>query len=617
MTASDSGERGAALIIALLVMALLLALTMGISLTAISEMGVTNSYGTQTVALQAAEAGLNHAASLVKNYVPPANTTNPGFTDLLLLRPTGSTRDADSILPADYLSDSYNPFIALNSASFTPGEMITNEDPSGNRGHQLRSAKLDPLTGQPVPVPDAYYRVSVIDDEPSGATTPSVPNFNPGSGFRETVGVPAGTDSTKPNVDLNNRLVIYSTGTYANASVTLEGWVAFLPYPALSANDDIYVSGNMEVRGIYGGVHSNADLVIDQGGGNNWQVEQTFTASSDILPDTSSADGHVGGFYGGGQARLDIPAFVTTDPVTPAGPPTSPRLQDFLIRRADRILVDPSFAHDAHATDPNDATGTVNGNKATRRLGSLAARLGLDYTTLAAQLDSDSTAVKVQQNNDAAVEITRDPSTGVVTSVLKMAVADTGWSYSGGTNASWGILTNNNGLAAGGKTYYVVGQDNYNDGPTSATNPSTKNGGHVVLTGNVGSNGSPLNVTILSTGSIEVSGTPNMTANVVNLITPLLPPFVRINLLLAAVEDIKINGDNTSSISFTGVSYAGEQVELSGSGDINGQVISFSNRNVVGSPVSANNISGSFDLTLNNGNSVGNIRLFSWRQIKR
>jgi hypothetical protein len=615
-TVSDSGEGGAALIIALLVLALLLALTMGISLTAISETGVTNSYRTQTVALQTAEAGLNHAASLVMNYIPPANSANPGFTDLLLVRP-------GPLNEPNYLSSNYNPFSAANSAWFTPGaNMIVNEDPNGSRGYQLRSARIDPGTGQPVPVPDAYYRVSLIDDEPSGATTPSVPNFIPAATFRETVGVPAGTNSNNPNVDLNNRLVIYSTGTFANASVTLEGWVAFLPYPALSANDDINVSGNMEVRGIYGGIHSNASLVIAQGGGNNWQVEQTFTASSTILPDATAAAGHVGGFYGGGQAQLDIPAFVTTEPLTSGGPPTSPRLQDFLIRRADRILIDPSFAHGAHTSDPNDATGDVNGNKATRRLSSLAERLGVDYGVLAAQLDSDNATVKVQQSNETAVEFTRATPGGAVTGVAKMVTADTGWSYSGGANASWGILVNNNGMLAGGHTYYVVGQDNYNDGPVSPTNPSppipaTPNGGHVVLTGNVGSNGAPLNVTILSTGSIEIGGTPNMTANLVNLSTPLLPPFVRVNMLLAAVEDIKINGDNTSSISFTGVSYAGEQVELSGSGDINGQVISLSNDDVEESPVSANTITGSFDLTLNNGNSVGNIRLFSWRQIKQ
>src|SRR5262249_41547400 len=162
-----------------------------------------------------------------------------------------------------------NPFSAANSIWFTPGaEMIVNEDPDPNRrrGYQLRSARIDPGTGQPIPVPDAYYRVSIIDDEPSGLATPSVPNFVPGVGFRETVGLPAGTNVNNPSVDLNNRLVIYSTGTFANAAVTLEGWVAFLPYPALSANDDINVGGSMDVRGIYGGIHSNANLVVSGGG---------------------------------------------------------------------------------------------------------------------------------------------------------------------------------------------------------------------------------------------------------------------------------------------------------------------------------------------------------------
>ena len=486
-----------------------------------------------------------------------------------------------------------------------------------NRGYQLRSAKTNPLTGEPLLVPGAYYRVSLVDDEPSGLTIPSVPNFNPINTFRETVGVPAGTWVNNPDYDLNNRLVIYSTGTYANASVTLEGWVAFLPYPALSANDDINVGGNMEVAGIFGGVHSNNNLIIDQGGGNNWQVEQTFTATSSILPTAASATGHVGGFYGGGQARLDIPAFVTTEPLTSGGPATPPRLQDFLIRRADRVLIDPSFADGAHAADPNDTTGDVNGNKATRRLSYLADRLGVAYDVLAAQLDSDTGAAKVQQSSEAAVEITRATLGGTVTSVAKFTtISDTGWSYSPGTNASWGILTSNNGLVAGGRTYYVVGEDHYNDGPTGAT-PSTPNGGRVLLTGNVGSAGVPLNVTILATGSIEIGGTPNITANLTNLICPLLPPFDRPHILMAAVEDIKVTGDNNSAISFTGVSYSGEQVELSGSGDINGQVISMSNPNVAGSPVTGNTITGRFTLTLNHGNSIGNIRLYSWRQIKQ
>ena len=46
------GEHGAALVTVLLMLALLLAMAMGTSLTAISELGVSNTYGTQTVALE-------------------------------------------------------------------------------------------------------------------------------------------------------------------------------------------------------------------------------------------------------------------------------------------------------------------------------------------------------------------------------------------------------------------------------------------------------------------------------------------------------------------------------------------------------------------------------------
>jgi hypothetical protein len=578
---TDRNEKGAALVLALMTLALMLALTLGISLTAISEMGVSSTYGTQTIALQAAEAGLNHAASLISNY------EEANFTQLLSRRPTP--------LSTDYITGN-NPFITANAAYFAPGVvMIDMED--AQRGFQLR----DGVTG--ALVADAYYRVSVIDDEPTTSTAlPRVPNFTPGSTYREVVA----PNAFDPNIDKNNRMVIYSTGTYANASVTLEGWVAFLPYPAFSANDDINISGSSDIRGLYGGVHSNSDLIAN---GNGWWVEQTATASGSLVGDFT---GNVGGFYGGNQSRLDIPPIVTTEPLTTSGPKTTPRLQDFLIRQADRLLIDPAYATGAHHFFNNG-----NGNPGTRRLAALSDRINVPYGMLAAALDTDGDSGNdVDQDDEAALEITRD-SNGNATSVTRLDMDDTGWDYSGGSNASWGILTNNNGLQAGGHTWYVIGVDNYNGGPASTTNPAAKNGGNVKLTGNVGSSGNPLQISIFTTGSIEISGTPNMRANLSALKTPLLPPFVKIDMLMAAVQDIKINGDVSASISFTGISYAGEQVELSGNGSINGQVISFSNPHVSGTPVSANGITGSFDLTLNDGNSIGRIKLFSWRQIKK
>src|SRR5215471_2316168 len=83
--AREPGEKGIALVTVLLITALVLALVMGVSLTAISEAGVGTTYANQERAFQAAEAGLYHALSLVKNYNNGA-AGDPNFTKLLALR---------------------------------------------------------------------------------------------------------------------------------------------------------------------------------------------------------------------------------------------------------------------------------------------------------------------------------------------------------------------------------------------------------------------------------------------------------------------------------------------------------------------------------------------------
>jgi hypothetical protein len=573
MQTRDNGERGAALIMALLTLALLLALTMGISLTAISELGVSSTYSSQTIALEGAEAGLNHAASLVSNY------KGADFTALLALRP--------SPLSTDYMTGN-NPFVTANAASFATGcVMIDPEIPA--RGFQLR----DGVTG--AVVPDVYYRVSLIDDEPTTSTAVvKVPNFNP-AGYSEMTGV-------NPNdaaIDKNNRLVIYSTGTYANASVTLEGWIAFLPFPALSANQNIEISGNAQITGAYGGVHSNGSIVEN---GSGWWVEQTVTATGTL---TGDFVGQVGGYYGGNQPPLELPPFVTRDPLVAGDPDTEPRLQDFLIRRADILLIDPNFADGAHSTNENDG-----GSPRTRQLKRVANRLNIDYAQLAAQLNDNPAAPSITQPNPVAISVTRAVSGDYNSAGIPTKLADAsvvGWAYSSST---WGILTNAAGANAGGHTVYAIGTNNYSNG--------APNGGNILLNGNVGQSGPPLAVTMFTTGSIEVRGNVNITSNLLDLPTGFLPPFVTPDILMMAVEDIWVNGDFAANISFTGVSYAGEAVKLSGSGSINGQMIAYNWPNVPTSPVDGLNVvTGNFQLTLNDGDSIGKVKLYSWRQIKR
>ena len=188
------GERGTALIVALLSLALMMTLVMGMSLTAISEMGVTNTYANQTQAFQAAEAGLYHALNLVRNYTNGGSS--PNFTNLMALRSTVNT---------NYLQGN-NPF--TDSSKFASGcEMITDAVAADGTtilngsgvpvGHQMRDASGNPIPG-------AYYSVHLIDDEKSAsAAAVKVPNFSP------TIAWEDGDATT----DTNNRIVVYSTGT--------------------------------------------------------------------------------------------------------------------------------------------------------------------------------------------------------------------------------------------------------------------------------------------------------------------------------------------------------------------------------------------------------------------
>src|SRR5881392_1931682 len=131
MIRPSANEKGAALVVALLSLALMMTLVMGISLTAISELGVTNTYANQTQAFQAAEAGLYHALNLTRNYTGNS-PTNTGFTSLLAERDNNGTFNTNR-----YTGN--NPF--TNAAKFAAGSVMINDDDA--TGHWLRSANVD------------------------------------------------------------------------------------------------------------------------------------------------------------------------------------------------------------------------------------------------------------------------------------------------------------------------------------------------------------------------------------------------------------------------------------------------------------------------------------------
>src|ERR1043165_6320486 len=137
------GERGAALVLALLMMTLLLAMTMGMSMTAVSELGVSSTYANQTLAFQAAEAGLYHGLSLVRNFDNHSAGGDPSFTKLL------GERNLNSTFSTNYLTGN-NAF--TDSTKFAAGCVMIS-----STGQPLLSAKTDGL-GNQLAVPGVTYQ---------------------------------------------------------------------------------------------------------------------------------------------------------------------------------------------------------------------------------------------------------------------------------------------------------------------------------------------------------------------------------------------------------------------------------------------------------------------------
>src|SRR5436853_3086453 len=370
--------------------------------------------------------------------------------------------------------------------------------------------------------------------------------------------------------------------------------MALLTYPSPLAQYNIKISVNSKITGAFGGVHSNRNLIVPNGGGNSWHVEQTSTASGVIQPSVSAAGPpHTDGFVGQGQAQLYIPKFITTAPLTSGGPATSPRIPDYIIRKVDRLLMDPNYA-----------STNRTGETAQQRVNQLEARLNLTTNSLWTVMTTGG----ADPNNEQAISITRDTN-GLGTPSLISSVSSTGWRYNNGNGGYWDVQSS----SVDNHSYYVIGLDNYN---LSTPALSTANGGNVTLSSNAGTDNVPIHISILTTGSLELTGSPNFISQLNRVQTTELPPFVSPNFLFVSVEDVKIRGD-ASIPRFRGVIFAGEQFDLSGNGAIDGQVISLSNTHLSGSPVSDNSISGSFDLTFNGGQAVGRIMLMSWRQIKQ
>jgi hypothetical protein len=246
-------EKGVALIIVLLLLAVMAGLTTGLTLNGQTEIAMAYNETNYAGARAAAEAGMNRAVEQI---------IGDTLTDLI------ATKSIPNI---------GNGPIALNSEYSYSFQLLDDDDPLLYGGVALTPAQLTAmgLAGQVPPVPE----------------------------------------DGDPNVDTNFRMVLRATATGPrNSTVTVARILSRFPVPALPivttinpailVNGDFNLTGNMTVNGTQGNVHANGNIT----GGGSASVTGNITATGTV------ADGlDPDGLKAGGMPGIPVPEIKASD----------------------------------------------------------------------------------------------------------------------------------------------------------------------------------------------------------------------------------------------------------------------------------------------------------------
>lgn len=265
-------ERGVALIVVLLLLAVMSGLATGLTVNSQVEIAMATNETHYAGARAAAEAGANRARAAIV-----ADTT----TDLLAGQ--------------DGAVDAANPGAAVNADNGRIDFLLT-----GGPTYALGT------TGQ------YTYTIQILDDDdPSLYTTALTPaqllamGVEDGGGFTDT----------------NDRLVLQTTGFGPNGTTVrirriLSSISTLVPPPpvpppagvnaAIVVDGDLQISGNPVVDGTNGSVQANGDMLLT----GNPTISQNAFASGTY---TSTGNPTVGGSFGGGQPTVTVPAVNAAD----------------------------------------------------------------------------------------------------------------------------------------------------------------------------------------------------------------------------------------------------------------------------------------------------------------
>lgn len=472
-----------------------------------------------------------------------------------------------------------------------------------------------------------------------------------------------------------------STDTIVS-EVTVDSIVGFFPYPAVITEGCTVMAGSSKILGSYGGIHANDGLCLN-GSPTVEQSATSATPVCESCPSspaTNCTGGGGGGikvcgFSGGNQPVLIIPDLNPLPSVLDPAPPlpqTTPLAYgsvSFSAYASNGWF----WVKDVKDKNTNGRTLTngsdlvflskkgETGSQRTVRHGTPA---GIENGLLRMM-----TGMSEDQFEDWCGVVTGggtkpDPDEAIVfdrnTAAPDVLVA----SLSGASLSSWYRLssgaqyTNSNklpfvgfrttsgggggGVNAPGGTGCTnttncppppaLGPSRANNGTTFDTTSDLNNGagspmqkkvlffdGNLTISGNPGSDTNPFILTFITTGFIDITGTPNFVGQLKAKLDPIAPPFTNPQIIFLAGTDIALSGNTTvgtGQIVFEGVAYAREQVGLTGNCTYTGQVVA---ADVTGydSKVANNVLSGSAQVTFKGSTgALGAVRSSSYRVLK-
>src|SRR5688572_10868566 len=265
-------EKGIALVVVLLLMAVLSGLATGFAMNGQVESAMAVNEQYYSGARAAAEAGINRATAAIRME-----------EDVNLLAGEDDTVDA-------------NLAAAVNLDNGDVDFML--------------AAPCDPAPHCAVDGTGLYtYSIAVFDDDDPALY---------GGVALSAEQLAAMGENGSPVTDGNTRLILRATGrgpsnTVVRVSRLLLTTIIPIPgatlNPAIIVDGDLNVDGNLNLRGPYGSVHANGDLNVD---GASAFVEKDATASGEFTHHQNFA---AGGTMGGGYSSINLPTVVANDHV--------------------------------------------------------------------------------------------------------------------------------------------------------------------------------------------------------------------------------------------------------------------------------------------------------------